>query len=261
LRSSRWPWSPLRRLYQATAGLFQETAGLRDATVKLWTAGERQLELIAKNSEQQSKDMQASTAVAEAANKLNRENFIAGQRPWIAIQSVELAGQFYCHGKSASVGLKIHIKNMGPSPAFIIFPFTVGYHAGQGTNMLNVYEEFADSVRKNTITWRTYGGVLYPGETRAIEGMDAVASWFSQQFATARAESKDDPKCLFPAIIVDIDYTSTHRTSHYQTAVVLELFQIDPENPNRLTGFNPDAGNVEQKDLRLILHPAGHYAD
>jgi len=50
-----------------TAGLFRETAGLREATDKLWDAGERQMKLIAENAATQSREMQASLAATRDA--------------------------------------------------------------------------------------------------------------------------------------------------------------------------------------------------
>src|SRR5439155_10328678 len=101
------------------------TAGLGVATVGLYLAGERQLKLIEANAAEQSRDMKASVAVAEAANELNRSQFLAIHRPWIAVK-VGLAGPFYCDGRSASVQLSVTLKNVGTAPGFIIFPFVKG---------------------------------------------------------------------------------------------------------------------------------------
>ena len=50
-----------------TALLYRATAGLKASTDKLWKAGEEQMKLIEGNAAQQSRDLNASIAVARQA--------------------------------------------------------------------------------------------------------------------------------------------------------------------------------------------------
>lgn len=244
-----------------TFWLVISTVGLGASTLLLWFAGERQLRHARRSAAIQSRDMRSSIAVAEEANQLNRENFAASQRPWIEILAVDPIGPFSCNGQTASLQLSVKIKNIGPSPAFIVFPFTSGYHAGPGTNMLDLYERFAADVRKNSLGERIYGGILYPNRERVLTGMTVSPVWHSQQLEEARTQrSGDDRNSFNPAIIVDIDYTSTHRTSHYQTALILSVLRLNPNQPGYIL-FNPDGFEFQQGGFELSLHPLGHYAD
>jgi hypothetical protein len=209
--------------------------------------------------------MRSSVETAQEANKLNRENFAASQRPWIEFLAVDPIGSFGCNGKSASLQLSVIIKNIGPSPAFIVFPFTNGYHDEPGkTNLHDIYEKFAAAVRKNTPSGRTYGGILYPNRERMLTGMTVSPVWHTQQLDEARTKRTDDePYSFNPTIIVDIDYTSTHRTSHYQTAMMMILcvFRLDPNQPGHLLGFDPDGFEIQEGGFEIRLYPLGHYAD
>ena len=60
-----------------TFRLYTATAGLKELTDKLWKAGEDQMKLIASNADQQSRDMNASIAVARQAMTWNRESLVA----------------------------------------------------------------------------------------------------------------------------------------------------------------------------------------
>jgi hypothetical protein len=207
--------------------------------------------------------MQDSIDAARRANNLNLENFSASQRPWIEILSVEPIGPFGCNGKSASLQLSVRIKNIGPSPAFIVFPFTNGYHDDPGkTHLHDIYEKFAATVRKNALGERSYGGILYPDRERVLTGMTVSPVWHTQHLDEARTKRTDDePYSFNPTILVDIDYTSTHRTSHYQTAMILCVFRLDPNQPGRLLGFDPDGFEIQEGGFEIRLYPLGHYAD
>ena len=61
------------------------TIGLWLATNKLWSAGERQIELLAKSSADQSRDMQASIAIAKRSAEIAEYSIVQLQRALLVL--------------------------------------------------------------------------------------------------------------------------------------------------------------------------------
>jgi hypothetical protein len=76
-----------------TFWLVVSTIGLGVSTVMLWRAGEKQFRHARRSAAIQSRDMQASIAVARDANELNLRNFESVHRPKIRIKHLWLADE------------------------------------------------------------------------------------------------------------------------------------------------------------------------
>ncbi len=113
----------------ATIAIAWFTLSLRQATDRMWDAGERQLKLVADTSASQSRDMQSSIAAAENAAKAaqkSADTLANTERPWIFISKISPAairdiagGRYEGTGVPVTIMLEATIKNYGKTPALM----------------------------------------------------------------------------------------------------------------------------------------------
>lgn len=111
----------------ATIAIAWFTFSLRQATDRLWDAGERQLKLLADSSASQSRDMQASIAVAKQsaeAAQTSADAAIAVELPIIVFTSIDLCapgGLVITEGVPPEISrLVLGFKNSGRTVATLI---------------------------------------------------------------------------------------------------------------------------------------------
>jgi hypothetical protein len=64
----------------------------------------------------QTKSMETTAKAASDANRLNRDNFLATERPWVKVD-IEVAGPLFYDVNGVNVALRFRLKNIGHSPA------------------------------------------------------------------------------------------------------------------------------------------------
>lgn len=213
-----------------------------------WRAGVRQ-----------SKDMLGAIAAAEAANKLNREHFILGERPWLKPE-IKIASPLYFDGKSATITLEVTVKNVGRTPAFKVHPFVWVHYDGTGLGPIELHRQYSQNIKKFPMREADSGRVLFPGESDVLNKAQTFARWDWQQIELAKAKGSIDENYFAPGIVVCIDYASVLRDVHYQTTRIFVLFRAIQEAKgiaNAWGSFKLDQAAIPESELFLAPHPIG----
>ncbi len=96
------------------------TAVLSGSTIMLWLAGERQIGILKKSVAAAERSADVAKEAADAsleANKLNREMFIAENRPWIDVRNIRIDGPLMFDDWGAQVDIAFDVENVGKLPA------------------------------------------------------------------------------------------------------------------------------------------------
>jgi hypothetical protein len=241
-----------------TLALVFVTCWLVWATLKLYEAGERQLRFLRQSSATQSSDMRKSIAAAEGANKLNREIFVASQRPWLKVD-VSHVSDFRSNGQTGILELKVIAENIGTIPAVNITcrVFTIPNHVGGAE--IDQYRRLSDLMKSNKRD-TGFGEVLFPDKTLTFSDGWTTASWHKDNIDAGKAKGVSGAIDTL-GFCICVDYMSAAHAEHYQTGYIYLVMRDDnPDRPNVWTGFGLDAGNVMHADLDLMLHPLGSHA-
>ena len=105
-------------------------------------------------------------AVAEAtkANKIARENAVNDLRPWIAVMDATLSSDVRVEPNNFRLhcGIKFRLKNVGKSPATMVYPHYKFYDLGYATKDAN---EGVRTIMKETVEGRFPIGItMFPGQ-------------------------------------------------------------------------------------------------
>jgi hypothetical protein len=187
------------------------TMVLAVATIRLWNS----TAALAKFAEEQSVDMKASIAAAEAANAHNRTVFEASQRPWLKV-NVGINGPFQLHkseqsGDFAYLGLQVGVTNLSQTPAISIHGHTSGFpgafQEGRAIEAFNAMCEFDGSPG--------FGEVLFPNDPTMILN-PMPASWHQQNIDISVSRGANPENGL--AVFVCVSYRSVVSDIRYQTS-------------------------------------------
>lgn len=131
------------------------TGVLAVSTIGLWIVTWR-------SGVRQSRDMKASVAVGETANRLNREISVASRRAWVTIDGVKLIHPTQFAEDHIIFRVQVTTKNLGETPATSIWLACESYFAENNS------EDFASAKRRFITGLRDHpvqlGQLLFPGD-------------------------------------------------------------------------------------------------
>jgi hypothetical protein len=227
------------------------TIGLWLATNRLWFAGERQLELLAKTASDQSRDMEKS--------------LIAANRPWIKVE-IRVGGPIVYNVNGANFTLQYVLTNIGHSPAVnvhvsprVIFP-VLSMEAESKFNPRAELEKIiaAEKARSGP---SFFGHSLFPEET-ITQPITVTMTDDDIKLATALIGA------IYPTIVGTVSYRMGLDDESHQTGFIVEIKRDDTPRPstiqnNRWAGaIWVDEGDVPANEVRLYRsYIDGGYAD
>lgn len=225
------------------------------STNDLWAADERQFRLSRRMAVRQSADTKASIAVAQeaamaakAGNLLNRDSFVAEQRPWVSFGPINLISGISYDANGATLTIRFVVKNTGRTPAAGMWINALI----SGTMMGNPTERAANFIAENKARQRvSWGHMLFPDDT------------FVQDITmTINADEIDvinnsEVKFLRPQILACIIYYFTFDPGIHLTCIDLEIYK-KPGNIVIQSDGNPVP--IEDLVLRHAVLATG-YAD
>jgi hypothetical protein len=193
------------------------TAVLGGSTIALWLAGERQLQLIEGNAEQQSQDMREANAIA-------RNAIIANRRAWIVIDDALLIGP-NTHFKNDGIWLHhlVMVRNIGNAPALNV-DIRVDYcRRGQEEPdpFRETYEEFQRRLRRQS---RELGEMLFPGVPHTLNQLQSAAGPINIKKALSKNAAGQEQVQLL--IFVGVTYRLSPNGDPRVTVIPYELMNV-----------------------------------
>lgn len=146
-----------------TFRLYTATAGLKESTDKLWKAGEDQMKLIASNADQQSRDMNASIAVARQAMTWNR-------RAWLPIDKVYVIPKTLVSDRIL-ITCAVQTRNIGDSPATSVDFAIKAFFPSEKTSLEETANEFKKQLRSHPPQW---GRTVFPRQPSVLEAKSDI---------------------------------------------------------------------------------------
>jgi hypothetical protein len=215
----------------------------------------------------QSKDTEASLNVSKdavnaavQANNLNREIFLASERPWIPAK-VETVGSIRYDENGLNIIFRFKLKNIGKSPAkhVWIYPRLVASILGQNNDLLSMQKELSEQAKK--MSGVTLGHTIFPND---VFVQDLGMSFNKEQIAEA-AKGFD---CLLLSLVGVIDYSFVFEEGHHQSGFIFEVRRLDVPRPmsdakNRNPSvICPDEGDIAPHEIVLRNYfLGGFFAD
>lgn len=188
-----------------TYGLMVVTGWLAWATLKLWKAGERQMDLIRDNAAQQSHDMRE-------ANAISHNTMVADQRPWITANDPRLREDVTIDEGGALFRVSIKITNIGKTPAHGIRT-SMGVADGSAQHVRDEIEQMARAALEDGSPWTR---LLLPNESyRRNWSLSLNAPFFN-------------PARINPIIFGCVTYRISQDDSIHQTGFAFRLFSRAP---------------------------------
>jgi hypothetical protein len=146
---------------------------------------------------------------AVAANKINRENSLADQRPWVGISNIKWDGfSFETHNEErvgATSDFSFDLKNFGKTPALDIFThLKIGVRREGPSDDSNERNAFREELlaRKSL----TAGFAAFPTETETVK----ISSSITQPEIDAGIADVGFGKFINPYFLVGVGYTSAN---------------------------------------------------
>lgn len=190
----------------------------------------------------------ASVRISEKANQLNRDNFTATERPWIALTNVTIAGSLRFDDTGLRVSVKFTFKNTGRSPARNV-QIEAKLFPERGLDPRREQERFCAEARGRA---GQLGYVVFPDQT------------FSQTMAWQVTREEIDAACHFGGREFDwiilalagcLQYRFMFDESPHQTGFILDIYRPTPNGA--LGGIFPANGDVDAADLRISHYSFG----
>ena len=235
-----------------TGTLWKATSGLKESTDKLWAAGEKQIAAA-----------QTAANAAVAANNLNREMFVAENRPWISLdRNPEITGDLVFADDDAILDAIFTLKNTGKTPA-------------RNVHLVVELDPFCSPLdemlkKQRHMTWegigqQSTGEVLFPGDRSPCEvNMSMPMDEIREAKQSGRGQS-GDAFSIMPIIMVKIFYQSASKIAGSGETAIFEtgyLFALREES-DKLgwgRGIKPSRGRILQEQLLVFRYNAGNYA-
>ena len=196
---------------------------------------------------------------ANAANLLNREIFVASQRPWLDAEVV-LASGFRCDGKTGIVDIQVTVRNVGKVPAFNIVCRSLTFPNMEVGSDLDHYRRLSESMKSQTVRGTGFGRMLFPEKEIPISRAWTAATWHQSNIDIGNAKGATLQMGAL-GICICVDYLSAVDDRHYQAGFIYWLMTKAPDDePGTWMGFALDVGNIPQDRLWLAPHPLGSQA-
>jgi hypothetical protein len=239
-----------------TGVLAVATIGLGVATAGLYLTGEKQIRVTRQSNARQIRQMRASIATAEEANKLNWEIFAASRRPSLDVQ-VSLAGDFQCDGNSGLVEIDVVARNVGVVPALDIACRILTFPNQDPDRDIEQYRRLSGGMKSRAAG---FGDILFPERTIAFSRPFTTAVWFKDNIEAGKTKGGPGPMEGL-GVCVCVDYLSPSDDRHYQTGFIYMLVVRVAETNDTWTAFDLQATVIPKTDLRLVRHPVGAHAN
>lgn len=234
--------------------------GLVGATIGLYRAGERQIRATQSTADAAA----AAAAAAKDANQLNRDQFVAAQRPWIVAEFVPGPLTFDANGGMTLI-TGVTIRNIGNSPATNVWaePRLVAWAVGPGSAPdIRAIQRQMITERKNS-GGAPWGRTIFPGH--AYGPYQHGVSVGPEEVVKAVASER---QLMLLQLIVVIAYTFLGEKAVHQTGYLFDVRRGDAPRPMTLAknrwppAIFVDEGDVPATGLILMVSPLeGDYAD
>lgn len=201
---------------------------------------------------------QESVAVAIKANQLNRDNFIADNRPWVSVD-IQVAGPLTWGKDGGNLPLKFTLRNTGRTPALDVDVYTdIRPWAGPHPDPMSEQHRLSKQLRKRhskTTDWNNGGWTIFPGDSlsqvitvgfnrNVIEG---VYGWYRKNFG-------EHTQAGAPMFIVgSVDYKLVLGGNYHQTGFILGLEHTQHNKPG--LALYPENGDVPMSELTVFDWP------
>lgn len=177
----------------------------------------------------QLKVMSRATDAAVSANELNRQIFLATERPWV---SIEITGPFTAKLRrrgADSVDFTVRLKNVGKSPAQDVRIYTMLFPLSEPVTVQTVNLALRHPFQTGEII--PFGVTLFPGDEHE-EKRTRGAPWISDMFCGGSPPfekvgvvwppvpnfSLDNTKLFKFDVIADVRYRSSDGSMQYHTS-------------------------------------------
>jgi hypothetical protein len=245
-----------------TFWLVISTVGLGASTVLLWYAGEKQLLHARRSIAIQSRDMRASIALAEEANKLNRETFFASQRPWLTLD-IELQSGFQSDGNTGVVEFEVTVKNVGSVPAVNVVCRLLTFPNQEGGGEISHYSRLSDSMKSHAFG-KSFGDLLFPGQVVRFSKQSMTAVWFNENIQTRyekRQRRIGGGGGIEPlGVCFCVDYMAAVGDRHFQTGFDYTLIKEAKDGDDDNVVFNLETRDIARDELALVRFQTGSHA-
>lgn len=267
-----------REQYEKSAnerGLVVWTIVLAGATITLALVAAGQLGMFWRQLRFMRIAIEDGTKMANAAidsNKLDREVFIADQRPWVSVELTEKNGPLEREESNLHTSFKYRLKNTGKTPAVgtsvsvTMIPFNVDSWIGdpmkggtfvKGTSADEELQKWCGGMVRDLDDGRkvpafgNWGRLIFPGE--ASEGAHhshvPIAGFIER-------DAKTQGKGVVIFVLVCVTYKTVFDESVHQTGRVYAMTMRKPNVPADSTNIDLAALPIGVDQLTLGLFPA-----
>jgi hypothetical protein len=169
------------------------------------------------------------------------------ERPWIAIENVEVTKPLSFKENFGILTVKFSLKNTGHVPAANVLQDGMLFmRAPVPVELLKIWER-CEAFRKQPLETRGSGVSIFPDQ------LMPAASWYKMApVDVERLNSK--PMNGTPTLAGCIDYAFIGETRRHQTRFV---YEVNKKGPNdAVLSINPGEGDISAPDVMLMINPA-----
>lgn len=165
-----------------------------------------------------------ATRAALEANKINRESYLADQRPWVSVDAA-IGGDLIWNENGANFSFDFALKNVGKTPA-ISASVDVSVLIKIGKMRFEEDQSaFADTCKKHG---RVMGFTIFPDQAIDIgQGL----SKSNQEVEDAAREIGPNNDKIFPILIGQATYYASGETEPHQTGFIYQIMRIKNGRP------------------------------
>lgn len=214
----------------------------RDLVHEVKTTGSNQIALA-----------EAAVHAAIESNRLSRELFVSGERPWVLVDRVQVKSALVFDEVGVHLDFDLTLKNAGKSPARNV---TVEARLYPMSPSLS-----APGDEKNAFVLSAEDSKTYVPKSRMVlhHAQDETLQRhvFIPKKDMENAISLEDSEFIIPVIIGSVRYEFIADNEFHYTHF---MYNVSREPEGYRVGINPLNGSVPEKQLRLIRDLAGCYS-
>lgn len=198
-----------------------------------------------------------ATDAATSQARIAQESLAAERRPWVSIQSVEIAGPLVVTGNHLRVTINVTMENVGASPAMsvILDPAITGE---TDTKALRQRHNDIRTRMKSAEPHPFVDQVIFPGAQtppeRIVVGMDPAT--LAHQFVRV-----GERRFALLSIMGVVSYRSNYDTAVHTSGFSVMLIRRNDRDLQQLIRFPSDDFTMPADELDLVRMPWGWFAD
>jgi hypothetical protein len=239
-----------------TSGLFAETGRLREATDKLYLAGERQLDLLEKTSAASIKVAQDSANAAKRAADIAERAAVESDRAWVTVKP-EIIGPLVFEKDRIHIGIGVDLVNIGKSPAT-----NVEVWAEFCADIVEAKSRGKEWVDVTKYNLGDFGIVLFPNELRREDWLEVEfpTAAFLKNIADAKSRANErakegdenpwDASTARPAVMVNVAYRLSSSVNNRRRHTTI-LYEVRHKTRFHL-GWDGSEGKTDLVYLELV---------